>query len=527
MQVRLSSAPLFLAAVVWIHPALSYSQERPEQIAECPSNLNNHHGVQPLQCWCEATTQGDVAGTDVYTSNSDICAAAIHAGVLPPGTPGAIVLEPRPSEVEYRGSTRNGITSVDSIFFPSSFAFVAKGPKEAEAWGDPLVQRIASLPAEIESLATAEKILLDAAGRNWDLDETLNAAFRRLEDRTGSAIIERWNAIDSVDELFEARSMERTGYEGLDTRLSEAKSKILPERAASLWPHALDEAEQKISSLDGGLEQRAVHRKIEYDLYNLRGMSFPEGADLERLATVRQALWDAWNRMFRTSEPIIVDWIEQLPLSRKALLAAENFGRQISSSDEPLDDAKLALAEYKERSRPWGVSRAGVVAPVLEEDWRALRDLEVADVAYVALLLGLLQERCPAFPLKEGSPDMLEVVAWANRRLQEAPAASVFEGTSDENFSALLSLWSRGKAGYQEGGSREELARLEAESGLQHARDALADADALLTRGCEGPVARDFIDGFLTYVKGERGHSETPPQEYNAFKYIEQAAAKQ
>ena len=54
---------------------------------------------------------GPVWGTDVYTSDSSLETACVHAGLLRPGESGVIkvtMVEPLPL---YQGSTRNGVTS--------------------------------------------------------------------------------------------------------------------------------------------------------------------------------------------------------------------------------------------------------------------------------------------------------------------------------------------------------------------------------------------------------------------------------
>jgi hypothetical protein len=65
-----------------------------------------------------------VWGTDVYTLDSVICVAAVHAGVLRAGAEGKVLVEIRPGESAYRGSFRNGVTSNDYTAFPVSYIFV-------------------------------------------------------------------------------------------------------------------------------------------------------------------------------------------------------------------------------------------------------------------------------------------------------------------------------------------------------------------------------------------------------------------
>jgi hypothetical protein len=55
--------------------------------------------------------RGPLWGTDIYTSDSDLGSAAVHAGVLQPGEQGTVrvtIVAPIPV---FTGSTRNGMTS--------------------------------------------------------------------------------------------------------------------------------------------------------------------------------------------------------------------------------------------------------------------------------------------------------------------------------------------------------------------------------------------------------------------------------
>ena len=63
-------------------------------------------------------------GTDVYTADSSVCTAAVHAGLITLAAGGAVTIEIRPGQDSYVGSTRNGITSNEYGSWGSSFAFV-------------------------------------------------------------------------------------------------------------------------------------------------------------------------------------------------------------------------------------------------------------------------------------------------------------------------------------------------------------------------------------------------------------------
>jgi hypothetical protein len=69
-----------------------------------------------------------VYGTDVYTGDSYVCTAAVHAGVIEQATGGMLTIKILEGQVSYAGSTRNGITSMSTETFPGSFTFVATPP---------------------------------------------------------------------------------------------------------------------------------------------------------------------------------------------------------------------------------------------------------------------------------------------------------------------------------------------------------------------------------------------------------------
>lgn len=79
---------------------------------------SEHVVTCPGHCWRAA--QGGIWGSDVYTTDSLVCRAAIHAGVT--GSEGgvvAVVLEP--GRASYEGSTRNGISTAPYGRYKRSF----------------------------------------------------------------------------------------------------------------------------------------------------------------------------------------------------------------------------------------------------------------------------------------------------------------------------------------------------------------------------------------------------------------------
>ncbi len=65
--------------------------------------------------------ESTVWGTDIYTLDSSICNAAVHAGKLALESGGSVTIELRPGESSYKGSTRNGIKTNDYGQYGSSF----------------------------------------------------------------------------------------------------------------------------------------------------------------------------------------------------------------------------------------------------------------------------------------------------------------------------------------------------------------------------------------------------------------------
>jgi LCCL domain/von Willebrand factor type A domain len=94
----------------------------------CPHNLVGYAGSNPpLQCECsaKATGEGSVWGTDVYTADSSICRAALHAGLLT-AAGGTVKVYPSGGQDSYEGSERSGVVSTDYAAYGASFGFKEK-----------------------------------------------------------------------------------------------------------------------------------------------------------------------------------------------------------------------------------------------------------------------------------------------------------------------------------------------------------------------------------------------------------------
>lgn len=95
----------------------------------CPERLPS--GTSELSCTCSAelTRGGGVWGTDVYTADSAICRAALHAGVID-SSGGPIRIRSISPPASFIGSTRNGTTTERWGSYPN--AFVIESPVSSQ-----------------------------------------------------------------------------------------------------------------------------------------------------------------------------------------------------------------------------------------------------------------------------------------------------------------------------------------------------------------------------------------------------------
>ena len=93
-------------------------------IAECPENAIGLRGTTAsLSCYCPASaTGGDVWGTLVYTDDSSICRAAVHAGVIG-WDGGMVVVRPLPGQSSYEESYGRGVATDSYGAWHGSFGF--------------------------------------------------------------------------------------------------------------------------------------------------------------------------------------------------------------------------------------------------------------------------------------------------------------------------------------------------------------------------------------------------------------------
>lgn len=94
--------------------------------AVVPSSAINHAGDTGKQytysCSGNGTLQ-NIWGTDTYTYDSPICAAAVHAGLITVANGGTVTIVIVAGQDSYASSTRNGVTSNSWGSWDGSYRF--------------------------------------------------------------------------------------------------------------------------------------------------------------------------------------------------------------------------------------------------------------------------------------------------------------------------------------------------------------------------------------------------------------------
>jgi hypothetical protein len=95
--------------------------------ADAPSSMHGLCDVVGATYYfrISGTADGTVWGTDVYTRDSSLGAAAVHMGLLKPGQSGVLRVTVVPPPDAYPGTSRNGVTTTDYGSFPHAWKLSA------------------------------------------------------------------------------------------------------------------------------------------------------------------------------------------------------------------------------------------------------------------------------------------------------------------------------------------------------------------------------------------------------------------
>jgi LCCL domain-containing protein len=88
-----------------------------------PLTLSNHRDLvgRTLSILVTGSADGMVWGDDIYTDDSTLGRAVVHAGLLDVGQSGTVFVSLLPGEAAYRGSTRNGVQSATAGAWGGSY----------------------------------------------------------------------------------------------------------------------------------------------------------------------------------------------------------------------------------------------------------------------------------------------------------------------------------------------------------------------------------------------------------------------
>ena len=112
-------SPWHSISVEWVYPP-----DAQVEAATVFAEQDPPDGIYTWTCPIVPYVAGRLWGTDVYTDDSYICDAAVHAGVMNTDTGGTVRFQKLPGQDSYQGSTRHGVTSWDWGAWDNSFSLV-------------------------------------------------------------------------------------------------------------------------------------------------------------------------------------------------------------------------------------------------------------------------------------------------------------------------------------------------------------------------------------------------------------------
>jgi hypothetical protein len=105
---KASEPPLDAVVVLWMTTGVPFEEDK--------------SGIVKLYCPPNGS-EFAVWGVDIYTSDSSVCTAAVHAGLITFDAGGSVTVEFISGRKTYGGSERNGVTSLPYGEHDSSFVF--------------------------------------------------------------------------------------------------------------------------------------------------------------------------------------------------------------------------------------------------------------------------------------------------------------------------------------------------------------------------------------------------------------------
>ncbi|CAF1360235.1 unnamed protein product [Adineta ricciae] len=116
------------SGLMLIQKVTSHSLSDGDIVPDVPINLEGYRGKvgRIFSFAVTGNTDGPIWGTDIYTDDSNIATAAVHAGIIDIGETKIVDIKVFPGQQAYFGSTREGITSLSYGKWSGSFFFTKK-----------------------------------------------------------------------------------------------------------------------------------------------------------------------------------------------------------------------------------------------------------------------------------------------------------------------------------------------------------------------------------------------------------------
>ncbi len=105
-------------------PKPSKKKAKAKSGGKCPTNFKGQDGT--LKCKCDGDEEGSVWGSSIYTTDSNICAAARHVGAIDEDG-GKVTVKPAKGCAAYSGTNKNGVRSGSWGAYADSYYFKGHG----------------------------------------------------------------------------------------------------------------------------------------------------------------------------------------------------------------------------------------------------------------------------------------------------------------------------------------------------------------------------------------------------------------
>ena len=121
----LTSVPVYAEESDWEVSEIGWTSRLSSMGIDTKDNINQKYKFD-CQSAPEDLVHAPIWGSKVYTTNSSICSAAVHAGIINPEEGGVVTIKLVKGKEFYTGSNKNNVKSKDRAATDTSFIFVSQ-----------------------------------------------------------------------------------------------------------------------------------------------------------------------------------------------------------------------------------------------------------------------------------------------------------------------------------------------------------------------------------------------------------------